>query len=124
MYTFFDIVGLCCMIEVVLIVMLMCLTIWIVTIMGIKMKPEFEVGSLVVHKKGGIYIISKLPDKKKKLEYCNEPYYSYFDSDGVEWERRASEFEDGRMVLVDPEHELFVRNVPKLTRWEAAKKLC
>lgn len=60
----------------------------------------FVDGDTVKHlKSGNYYKILEVPDNNKRLEYCNEPYYTYRelgDTDSIIWLRRKSEFEDGR----------------------------
>lgn len=47
---------------------------------------------------GREYLVIELPESHKRLEDCNEPYYRYVGSDGIEWSRRVSQMEDGRFT--------------------------
>ena len=59
----------------------------------------FKVYDVVWHKKGGLYMITEIPNHKK-LEYCNASFYEYINLDTREvWVRRKEEFEDGRFML-------------------------
>lgn len=59
----------------------------------------FKVYDVVRHKKGGLYMITEIPNHKK-LEYCHASFYEYINLDTREvWVRRKEEFEDGRFML-------------------------
>jgi len=59
----------------------------------------FKVHDLVRHKKGGLYVITEIPNYKK-LEYCDSAFYEYVNLEtGEVWLRRQDEFEDGRFML-------------------------
>ncbi len=65
--------------------------------------PKWNRGQQLVHvKTGGKYVVTEKPVDFKRLEYCNEPFYSYRsygqETDHVIWHRRQSEMEDGRFV--------------------------
>ena len=63
---------------------------------------KFKKYQVVKHlKSGNEYVIKKVPDEDDRLEYCNESYYQYVSPiDGIKWNRRKSEMEDGRFELV------------------------
>ena len=57
---------------------------------------KFSKHELVENKKGELYMIAAIPDGRK-LEYCDEEFYEYYEiGDSNIWVRRKSEFEDGR----------------------------
>lgn len=59
----------------------------------------FKIHDIVQHKKGGLYMITEIPNHKK-LEYCNASFYEYINLDTREvWLRCKEEFEDGRFML-------------------------
>ena len=62
--------------------------------------PQFKEGDVVRHRKGGLYVILAPPMSDIRLEYCNEPFYSYRDMKHNIWIRRQSEMEDGRFEKV------------------------
>lgn len=65
-------------------------------------KNTFKLNDQVIHvKSGDEYFILSIPDKVRRLEYCDEPFYKYVSlSDGIIWYRRKSEFEDGRFCII------------------------
>ncbi len=67
-------------------------------------KSKFGVLNGVRHlKSGGEYIILKAPDKDRRLEHCDEPFYEYTSVMTVDervWIRRKSEMEDGRFERI------------------------
>ena len=61
----------------------------------------FKTGDKVKHlKTGGEYEILSCPEKNKRLEHCNEPFYIYVGKNSITWSRRVSEMEDGRFELI------------------------
>lgn len=59
---------------------------------------KFAFDDIVVHRKGGRYRITGLPDRYR-LESTGEPAYAYVAADGRDltiWVRAQSEMEDGR----------------------------
>lgn len=61
----------------------------------------FKIGQKIIHvKTGNVYTVTKLPDERCRLEYCNESYYEYASDHGgfVFWIRCKSEMEDGRFI--------------------------
>lgn len=82
---------------------------WINSVVGVKFniqfmkKPKFSRGQLLIHvETETVYCITELPRDCMRLEYCNEPYYSYRsygeETDHLIWVRRQSEMEDGRFI--------------------------
>lgn len=69
---------------------------------------KFQVGDRVKHRKGGEYVITKVPVEFCKLEYCNEMYYEYqfmIPGEVTFWIRRMSEMEDGRFEKIGSVYE-------------------
>lgn len=62
---------------------------------------KFQLNDIVKHNKGGLYRIVDVPDKNKRLEHFNQPFYSYMniDDSSIVWLRCQAEFEDGRFIL-------------------------
>ena len=62
---------------------------------------KFKLFQTVVHKKGGEYKITQVPDARL-LESCLEPFYEYQDIMGHQvWIRPKSNMEDGRFKPLD-----------------------
>lgn len=60
----------------------------------------FEYLQIIMHQRGGLYQIKKIPDDRR-LEHNNEPFYEYESmDDGKVWLRSQSEMEDGRYASI------------------------
>lgn len=60
---------------------------------------RFQIGSMVRHKKGGIYRVLGTPDACR-IEKTLEPAYAYISGEGAIWFRSQVEMEDGRFELL------------------------
>lgn len=73
--------------------------------------PRFHQNQIVHHRDGSRYRIDQTPLPYKRLEHCNEPYYTYTtiayatvgNPDATQWIRCQSEMEDGRFTPAQDE---------------------
>lgn len=64
---------------------------------------KFSQKQVITHKKGGLYIITAMPDQRR-LESSNTPFYEYLSlDDGQVWLRDQEEMEDGRFTTTTQE---------------------